>query len=468
MNMTAQPGHSFSGQHETVESELTFLASSHLEDRNAEILSRLLGWSGEGRRTLQEIGDSFGVTRERVRQIRECGLSEIGEAIAAGPRLNACLQAVSSLMPAPADSVEAELEARGFIRPGSRIMESLPETIRRVGRGSLFAVEVIGTVRYVGSHTHLALAKKIWRQAEKDVASWGYANTGSLASRCVGSHKTMFSPQQVEDLLRRRETARFLDDDGNLLIEHLPENRIINRILKAFSVAQELSIYELREAVRREPKLGRRAPGAGLLESICRHIGVIEIEAGRARVTSRPDRDSHLSNAERTLAEILEAAGGVLALDDFEKEALARGINRNTFRLYLCWSPIVVRHGRGVYALIGQAVNEAEVETYSQRFKRSRSIRAWERVNGRQVKCIYQPTPSSLLNGVLSIPSETKGEIRGRYRLIGIDGVEMGHVTVKDTCLSGMRKFFSRFEVAEGSMVTLLFDQSTHTAQGIC
>ena len=118
--------------------------------------------------------------------------------------------------------------------------------------------------------------------------------------------------------------------------------------------------------------------------------------------------------------------------------------------------------------MIGQAVNEVEVETYSQRFKRARSIRAWERVNGRQVKCVYQPTPSSLLNGVLSIPSETKGEIRGRYRLIGMDGVEMGHVTVKDTCLSGMRKFFSRFEVAEGSMVTLLFDQSTHTAQGTC
>jgi hypothetical protein len=52
-----------------LETELRSLAAVHLKDRIWKWCLALWGWSGELPRTLQSVGDSFGLTRERVRQI---------------------------------------------------------------------------------------------------------------------------------------------------------------------------------------------------------------------------------------------------------------------------------------------------------------------------------------------------------------------------------------------------------------
>lgn len=45
-----------------------------LEGRRADVLRRRLGMSGHGLPTLQDIGDDFGLTRERIRQIQAFAL----------------------------------------------------------------------------------------------------------------------------------------------------------------------------------------------------------------------------------------------------------------------------------------------------------------------------------------------------------------------------------------------------------
>ena len=52
-----------------LETELHSLASAHLKNRDLEMVLALWGWTGELPRTLQSVGDSFSLTRERVRQI---------------------------------------------------------------------------------------------------------------------------------------------------------------------------------------------------------------------------------------------------------------------------------------------------------------------------------------------------------------------------------------------------------------
>jgi len=47
------------------------VALSHLSDREAEVISYYFGLNGRAPLTLEEIGDKFGLTRERVRQIKE-------------------------------------------------------------------------------------------------------------------------------------------------------------------------------------------------------------------------------------------------------------------------------------------------------------------------------------------------------------------------------------------------------------
>jgi RNA polymerase primary sigma factor len=44
---------------------------STLGEREADVIRYYFGLSGKSQHTLEEIGDEFGLTRERVRQIKE-------------------------------------------------------------------------------------------------------------------------------------------------------------------------------------------------------------------------------------------------------------------------------------------------------------------------------------------------------------------------------------------------------------
>ena len=48
-----------------------------LNDREREILELRFGLDGDEKRTLEEIGDKFGLTRERIRQIQERALHKM-------------------------------------------------------------------------------------------------------------------------------------------------------------------------------------------------------------------------------------------------------------------------------------------------------------------------------------------------------------------------------------------------------
>ncbi len=53
-----------------------------LEPREQEILRNRFGLDGEDEQTLEEIGQKFGVTRERIRQIQEIALMKLRRKIA--------------------------------------------------------------------------------------------------------------------------------------------------------------------------------------------------------------------------------------------------------------------------------------------------------------------------------------------------------------------------------------------------
>ena len=51
---------------------------AELNEKEMDVLSRFYGLDGKVRHTLQEIGDIYGVTRERIRQIKAGALEKIG------------------------------------------------------------------------------------------------------------------------------------------------------------------------------------------------------------------------------------------------------------------------------------------------------------------------------------------------------------------------------------------------------
>lgn len=48
-----------------------------LTDRETDVISRFYGFAPEVRNTLSEIGEKYGVTRERIRQIKTVALDKL-------------------------------------------------------------------------------------------------------------------------------------------------------------------------------------------------------------------------------------------------------------------------------------------------------------------------------------------------------------------------------------------------------
>ncbi len=55
-----------------------------LAEKERTVISRRIGLMGE-KETLQEIGDTYGITRERVRQIEDVGIKKIGRIMRSSP-----------------------------------------------------------------------------------------------------------------------------------------------------------------------------------------------------------------------------------------------------------------------------------------------------------------------------------------------------------------------------------------------
>lgn len=57
---------------------------SQLSDKESYVITHRIGLYGH-KETLQEIGDNYGITRERVRQIEDKGVKSIGSMIKSTP-----------------------------------------------------------------------------------------------------------------------------------------------------------------------------------------------------------------------------------------------------------------------------------------------------------------------------------------------------------------------------------------------
>ena len=95
----------------TLERELLGLLGT---GRNAYIAARYYGFDGRGGGSLQSVGNEFGLTRERIRQI----VAETSEWLGTGPpipqTLDRTIAFVVNRMPALAGEIEADLRSQGL------------------------------------------------------------------------------------------------------------------------------------------------------------------------------------------------------------------------------------------------------------------------------------------------------------------------------------------------------------------
>ena len=400
----------------TIEAELIEVFAPDPRDRNAEILIEYYGW-GDGRQhTLTEVGDRFGVTRERIRQI--CAkLTHKPKNLSAvlAPAMDRALALVEERLPCAAGEIEAELRRRGWTAVGMPL-ENLATAAKLLGRAADFRVVKIdldrkGSPRLAVRAGQVEATPMIADAAKKDVYFHGLATIERIQRLAAAKFAGGVSGELVEQTLRLVEGFSWLDEkSGWFRIRGDRQARAAEDDRQGVGGGRRGDRGAASRGPGPQPPLvegaaaGRRL--AGVLPRLARRAD--RGQADRRRSAAQLADFAH--GVEWELVNVLRARPGDGG-GDMEDICVREGMNRFSFHAFVSWSPVIVQLGHSVYGLVGGEVSASQID----------DLLAVRRAKARPPR-VGQPRLDGQRQGVAELSAVEGGEhLRGDYRAGGVE-----------------------------------------------
>lgn len=457
------------GEHKAVTStddEIRTLLNLCRSERNRRIVSAFFGWDGTAGATLQAVGNKYGLTRERVRQICDRFAGKCGARHPNLKYLRKALRLVSQSVPVFAEHAEKTLKDAGLITSDLRI-EGLLALRDMVGIRATFGSFRFGGRRMLAPSSYERICRAVALAAKKNAQHWG-ATTIADVEAIVRQNITDALPSGfVEMTLGSVRGFRWLDrETGWFCIDSTGKkgNRLLTPIKKMLAVSNGLHVSELRQGLQRDYRQSGFSPPSRVLSVLLQEVGGFEIREGRAFGQPQPDWHDVLSDVEKVIYSVLGEQGPILTYAQFEAECISRGMNAATFGAYATHSPIITRFGKGIYGLVGTTPPPGLVEDIASESGRTEVLQDYGWKDGCSIYAIYRLSSATLRSGVLSVPSSMSRFISGQFTLRDQDGVLLGTLTVKGSTVWTVKPFFSRRGGELSDILNLVFDVSKKQA----
>jgi hypothetical protein len=458
-------GHRQASDAGSLESELAWLAVvvARRNRRNAEILISRWGLDGKGGATLQEVGDRYSLTRERVRQIENKARNVLASKDVELPYLDRAIALLNDVEFDAVAHVEDSLRISGIARRSFAI-DGIVEVATICGRKcSAVVVEVQG-IRVIGRGKLKAAVSWLLAECRRRASKMGVVNIPDLAESATARFRILISEEAVRRVCGGVRGKSWLDDDKEWLwFPDAPRNRLRNQIWKVLSVTEALPLTDLREAVRRWHRMQGFAPPRRILQAFCEELPGVRVESNRVIGDARPQPEKILGGNELTLVAVLRENGGVMNRADLEAECVARGLNVSSFYIYLTYSPLLERLAGGVYALRGARVLPGQVDELKTSARPGENVRDFGWTEDGRVWIAYAMSHSNLVTGVVPIPGGFKEVLQGDYTLKGPEGDNFGDSKCRDGKAWGLGKFWRRRGGDEGDPFVLIFSLAERT-----
>ncbi len=195
----------------TLEQELSDIFASNPHDRNAQILIGYYGWADGRSHTLTEVGQRFGITRERVRQVCAKFTKKLPDvSVIPAPAMDHALRLIAERLPCPAARLEAELIEQGLTAVGMSI-EALAAGAGLLGRPVRFKVVKIDREKGTGPNA-VKPANGAKPGGERQVAA-GQAGKGNLftpspPASVLSDGRLVIRPDQLDAALAAVDLAK--------------------------------------------------------------------------------------------------------------------------------------------------------------------------------------------------------------------------------------------------------------------
>ncbi len=449
----------------SLQSELADFTRSAKTERDSHIVIKYFGWAGHRPRTLEDVGEEYGMTRERVRQLCEKVIGPTRTAKPFAPTLDRALRWIRMRVPARTDELESNLVKSRFV-DGQFSLESLQSAAIAFGREPSFWLDRVAGYS-VAVPPNSESANLLFELARKSVSRWGLANIEDLSEQVKTAGVFYCSVDSVAKLLSLADDFRWLDQaNGWFWLTNVPRNSLLTQIKKIFAVMKSVRLPELRSGVARHHRRKGFAPPRRVLAELCRQLGWCEIRDEIVTANPQPAAQDVLSRTELQMFDILHEHGAPINREQFEKLCRVKGIKQSTFYVYLGYSPIFERYVRGVYGLRGAPVDPGQVQALRPKSKR-RPGRVLVDYGWTKNKCIflvYRLSEGLISSGVGSIPASMRRELSGEYELRAADGLAIGKLVIKGSSAWGLLPFFRRRGGDVGDYMSVVIELNVRRA----
>ena len=451
----------------SLEEELMQVFSPGSGGRDRQIVAEYYGWDGNGRHTLDELGKTYDLCRERIRQICVRAIKRNRGARIFTPVLDRALAFLAERLPCSATRLKEEFDAQGFSRCGLPL-ETVGEAARFLRRQPLFSVVVVGESRLAVLSECAACPRIILQVAKRNVLSYGATTINDVASEVSQQVAQKVSPELILATLRTLGGFRWLDERrGWFQLNSPPQYGLPNMVEKVLSVTGHIDVHRLRAAVARYRRTKRDVPPSRVLLEFCRKLPNTRVEG--TVVIADPPRDWRevLAGVEAGMVEVLKEHGPVMERGVFEERCIAGGMNRFSFNAIVMCSPVIQQYGRSVYGLLGTKVDHRTVAALAARKTAAtpaKVLRQFGQTAGGEVFLAYRLSKAAISGGVITVPAAMKQHVQGRFAIRTRDGEEAGTLVSKNGCAWGLGPVLRGRDVNPGEQLLILFDPKAQEA----
>lgn len=449
-----------------LEEELKSLIVNVKSERNRQIIAQRYGFDGGAGGTLQEVGDFFKMTRERVRQVCNRFTKNLEGKKPFAPTLDHTLKFITRRLPILADEIESKLEAEGFTASSFRL-EGILNAAELFGHGIPYSIIEEGGKRIAVPSAMEDAANIISQIARRAIEHWGVTTIDDIAAQAAERTSCTINSDVVKHILSVKRDFRWLDEaSGWFWLSSVPRNRVLNRIEKILSVVDEIEVSELRAGVARHYRMEGFAPPKRVLLELSRQTSWCSVKNNIITAEPRPNWEDILSDIEQFMILILKEHGPILSRAKFEELCLELGMNRTTFYMYLQNSPVIAKYAAGVYGLPGAKVPLGMIESLMPKSKgrRGRVILDYGWSQDGKIWIVYKLSEAMLQTGVAGVPSAIKRFLDDKFNLKASDSLQVGTLVAKGDNIWGLSPFFRRRGGESGDYILIIFNLSTKEA----
>ncbi len=333
-----------------LEEELETFFKPAINTKQKKIVRRLLGWDGWEGTTLEECGQEFDLTGERIRQIVAKSLRPL---VRLPHFFESAINLISQQVPIYAIDAEMVLVNSGITRGGIKI-RGLEKTAEYLRINLPWSTTLdLTTARVVVTPTVMAEIHRFCSTARRRVSHYGTTTKSFVVSSC----DIEISHDQVDAYWSFLEGLIWLDTQHEWFWLPTKRNAILNRLAKILGITHRLTLEAAHSAVLRDRRMAEVELPLDVFENLCNAQTWCKVEDSNlvaGQDVPRVERAEGEEDTDETVViEILSQGGPFMRRRDIWASAQASGVEKVSFDRVLGDSCAIVKPAPEIYGLIG-------------------------------------------------------------------------------------------------------------------